>query len=137
MQVSTSKQRPLVGVANRTPSVATTGTRNAAARHDQRVVVVLLVALQVPLQLDVHVGAAEHADEPIEQPAHAVALGRAAAARPTSATRPAVLPVEIVERQRALALGRAQLHARDQAAEVAPAFLRGDKHRQDEVRSER
>ena len=43
--------------------------------------------------------------------------------------------VELVDRQRALAFRRAQLHARQQAAEIAPAFLRGAQHGQRKRRS--
>ena len=46
---------------------------------DQRLVVVFLIALQVPLQLDVGIAAAERADDAIEQAADAEPFGAAAA----------------------------------------------------------
>ena len=131
MQVSTSNSGRSAGVANRTPLVATTGTRNAAARSTSVAVVGLFVARQMPLQLDVHAVAAEQADEPIEQAADAVAGAPSSAARPASATSPPVAAVELVERQRAFAFRRAQLHARDQPAEVAVALLRFRRGRAD------
>ncbi len=89
---------------------------------DQRVVVVFLIALQVPLQLDAGIAAAEDADDAIEQAADAEALGaqQRAAGHGDEAGGEAV---ELVERERALAFRRAQLHPREQAAEIAPAFL--------------
>ena len=42
---------------------------------DERVVVVFLIAAQVPLQLHIDLAASEEADEPIEQAADAEALG--------------------------------------------------------------
>ena len=90
----------------------------------QRVVVVFLVAVQMPLQFHVGVGPPEHADNAVEQPAHAVALG--AQQRPARhGNQSGGEAVEFVDRQRALAFRRPQLHARQQAAEVAPAFLGG------------
>ena len=63
----------------------------------------------MPLQLDADVARAEHADEPIDEPADAEAraVDRGAADQRDQA---ADVPVEIVERQRALAFRRAQLH---------------------------
>ena len=69
------EQRPLFG---RGKAHAAGGHHRHAERVGQarqRVVVVFLIALQMPLQLDIDVGAAEDADKAIEQAAHAVALG--------------------------------------------------------------
>src|SRR5262245_66405632 len=73
------------------------------------------------LQLDVHPVAAEDADEPIEQAGNAMppAVERRAAGQRDETGRAAV---ELVERERAFALGGAQLHARDQPAEVPVAL---------------
>jgi len=121
------EQRPLD--MRREPHAVGRDRRNAECRReaDERLRVALLVAAQMTLQLDVHVGAAEHADEAIEQSAHAVPadVERGAAGQ---GDEPARVPVEIVERQRAFALTtpprrrarwgrrgvRAHLHARDQ-----------------------
>ena len=119
MQVSTSNSGRASGEANRTPLVAITGTRNAAARSQQRLVVRLLVAQEVALQFDVDVVAAERAHDPIEQAADAVVRRRRPPARPDQRDQPAGLPVEILEREHALALRRPQLRARDEAAQVA------------------
>ena len=75
----------------------------------------------MPLQLDVRAIAAEDADEAIEQAADAepARVERRAAGQRDEAGGGAV---EIVERQRALAFRRAQLHAGDQAAEIAIAL---------------
>ena len=102
MVVSTSKSGRSSGAAKRTPPVATSGTRNASARHDQRVVVVFLIAPEMPLQLDVDVAAAEEADESIEQPADAVALGQQQRS-PGQRDEAGREPLEVLERQRALA----------------------------------
>ena len=85
----------------------------------------------MPLQLDVDAAAAEQADQPIEQAADAVPRP-SSAARPASATRPRGAAVELVERQRALAFRRAQLHARDQPAEIAIALGAFAEHGQHE-----
>ena len=118
----TSNSGRSAGVAKRTPLVASVGTRNAAARLTSACVVALLVAAEMPLQLDVDAVAAEDADQAIEQAADAVAPAverRAAGER----DEPAGAAVELLERQRAFAFRRAQLHARDQPAEV-PVALR-------------
>ena len=104
-------------------------------QRDERLVVGLLVALQVPLQLDVEAIAAEHADQAIEQPADAVPRVRRRARRGRPARQAAGRAVEILEAERAagrrdLALRRARLHPRDQAAQVAIAVARRDQHRQ-------
>ena len=73
------EQRPLL---RRGEADAAGGDERHAKRlgeADQRVVVVFLIALQVPLQLDEGVAAAEHADDAIEQAADAEPLGAAAA----------------------------------------------------------
>ena len=75
MQVSTSNSGRSSGVAK--PHAAGGDQRHAKrlGQADQRLVVVFLIALQVPLQLDVRLAAAEDADHAIEQAADAVALG--------------------------------------------------------------
>ena len=81
----------------------------------------------MPLQLDVEPIAAEHADQAIEQPADAVAPAverRAAGERDEPARR----SVELLERERALAFRRAQLHAGDRAGrdcDSPPGLRRG------------
>ena len=113
-------------MANRTPPVATTGTRNASARQTSIVVVVFLLALQMALHLDVDCCAPEDADQPVEQPADAEAIGLQQRP-PGQRDEPADVAVEILERERALAFRRAQLHRGDQPAEVAVALLGRDK----------
>jgi len=84
-----------------------------------------LIAVQMPLELDISVGAAKGADNAIEQAANTVALGAQQRA-PRHGNQSGGEAVEFVEGQRALALRRAQLHARQQATQVAPAFLGRD-----------
>ena len=69
----------------------------------QRVVVRLLVAKQVALQLEVGVGAAEHADEPIDQAADAEAPAAQHRA-PAERDEPRGVAVDLVERERPFAL---------------------------------
>ena len=115
-----------------------TGTRNAAAIENERLVVALLVAASVALDLDERPIAAEHADQAIEQPANAEAPR---VERRTAGERhePGRLSVQILERQRPFALGRAQLHPRNQAAEVPIAFCVLTEHGKNEgqVRAEK
>ena len=111
-------QRPLLG----------RGKAHAAGGHHrhperrrqarQRVVVVLLIAPQVALQLDAHLGAAEDADQPIQQPADAEAIG-AQQRLPGQRDEAGDVAVEILERQRAFAFRRAQVHRREETAEFA------------------
>ena len=81
------------------------------------------MTLEMPLQFDVHVAAAEQADETIEEAADAIplCLQRRPAGERDEAVRRAF---QFVERQRAFAFRRAHLHARDEATEVAVAVLR-------------
>jgi len=129
------EQRPLNG-RGKTDAVGRDGGHVKRRRKcRQRLVLVLLVAMQVALQLDVHVGAAEHTDDPIEQSADAVPLSverRPAGERYETVRR----AFQLVERQRAFALRRAHLHARDQPAQIAIALLRlaQDGYRQGRVR---
>ena len=58
----------------------------------QRVIVGFLVAQQMPLQLQVGVGAPEHADEPIEQPADAETRRRSASRARRARSSPLVWP---------------------------------------------
>ena len=85
----------------------------------------------MPLQLDVDAVAAEDADQAIEQAADAVppAVERGAAGQ---RDQPGGAAVQLLERQRALAFRRAQLHARDQPAEIPVAFRAFAEDRQDE-----
>ena len=73
--VRTSKSGRSSGVAKRTPPVAIDRHAERFGQADERVVVVFLIAAQVPLQLDIDLAAPEQADEPIEQAADAEALG--------------------------------------------------------------
>ena len=122
IEVSDVEQRPLF--RRRKADAAGRDERHAKrlGEADERLVVVFLIALQVPLQLDVGIAAAERADDAIEQAADAEPLGaeQRAAGHGDEAGGEAV---ELVDRQRALAFRRAQLHLRQQAAEIAPAFL--------------
>ena len=116
------EQRPLRG--GRKPDAVGRDERHVERRReiDERLVVRFFVAAEVPLQLDVDAVAAEQADETIHQAADAAAAaveGRAAGERDEAAGA----AVQILERERAFALGRAHLHAGDQPAEVAIALL--------------
>jgi hypothetical protein len=116
------EQRPLFG---RGKADAAGGQQRDAKRlreAHQRVVVVFLVALQVALQLDEGVRAAKDPDDAIEQTADAEAV-RAQQRAAGHGDQAGNAAVELVDAERALAFRRAQLHARNQAAEVAPAFL--------------
>src|SRR5439155_4019059 len=81
------------------------------------------MTLEMPLQFDVYVAAAEQADETIEEAADAIplCLQRRPAGERNEAVRRAF---QFVERQRAFAFRRAHLHARDEATELALAVLR-------------
>ena len=81
----------------------------------QRGVVRFLIPQEMPLQLYAHMVAPEQADEPIDHPAHAVlprVEDRAARQRDEAGSQ----SVELLENERAFPLGRAHLHAGDQAA---------------------
>ena len=87
----------------------------------QRVIVGLFIAQQMALQLDADIRRAEGPDQTIDQAADAVARpvdDRAAGQRDEPADR----AVELVERERALALGRRQLHARHEPAQILIAL---------------
>ena len=75
----------------------------------QRVVVRLLVAQEVPLQLEIRARAAEDADEPIDQPADAEPRAAQHGA-PAERDEPRRVAVDLVQRERPFALRRAQLH---------------------------
>ena len=98
--------------------------RHAKGRRqiDERAVVGFLVPVEMTLQLHVHAMPAEQSDEAIEQPADAVA---AAVERGAADERdePARAPVQLLQRERAFALRRAELHAGDEAAQVAVPVL--------------
>ena len=98
--------------------------RHAKCRRqaDQALVVSFFIAPEMTLQFDVHRITSEDSDRSIEQASDAVsmALERRAAYEGHQTTRRSL---QLVEGEHALALGRAKLHARDQAAEIAIAFL--------------
>ena len=73
------------------------------------------------LQLDAHLLRAEHADEPIDQPADAVSRTVDHRA-PGKRHETSHVAVEIVEGQRAFALRRRQLHPRHQPAQIPVAL---------------
>ncbi len=110
-------QRPLVG--GREPHAASGDDRHVIRRGqiDQQIVVARFIPIEMPLQLDVDRVGAEQPDQPIEQAAHAmlpdvqqIAAGQGHQAADT--------PLERLERQRALAFRRAQLHRRDEPAQI-------------------
>jgi hypothetical protein len=84
---------------------------------------------EVALQLDEHVGAAENADEAVEQPADAV-LARVEQRAAAERDEPLGAAVELLERERPLPFRGAHLHARHQPAQVLVAALALDEHRQ-------
>ena len=86
-------------------------------------IVRLLIAQQVPLQLDADVFRPEDPDETIDEAAHAVArsVDDGAASQRDEAANGAI---ELVEIERALAFWRRQLHARHEAAEILVALTR-------------
>jgi hypothetical protein len=82
----------------------------------------------VALHLDVEVRAAEHADQRIEEPADAEPVGlqqRLAGHRDEAGD----VTVQVGQRQRPFAFRRAELHRRDEAAEILPTLLGRDKDR--------
>ena len=98
MQVRTSNSGRAAGVE----ADAVGRQRRHAERRgqaDERLVVALLVAAEMPLQLDVHAVAAEDADQAIEQAADAVppAVERRAAGK---RDEPGGAAVQLLERQR-------------------------------------
>ena len=100
---------------------------------DERVVVRFLVTQQVPLQLHVDVRTPEDAHQPIEQTAHAVSpCAQHLAPRKRDEARRVAL--ELLERQRPFAFRCPQLHARDEAAQVAVAVLGLDEDGKDPIR---
>ena len=117
------EERPLG--RRREPHAAGGDDRHVERRReiDERAVVGFLVAAEVALQLDERLLAAEDAHDAIEEAADAVAprVERHAA---DERDEPAGEPVELLERQRAFAFRRAQLHARDELAEIAIAVRR-------------
>ena len=124
------EERPLFGRGE--PHAAGGHDRDAegAGQGDEHVVVVLLLAPQVPLHLDVDIRPPEDAHQRVEQPADAVTLGPEQGL-PRQRDQAADVPVEIGQRERALAFRRAQLHSGNQAAQVLPALFGGDKDGKD------
>ena len=120
--MSTSNSGRAAGVAKRTPLVASVGTRNAAARLTSASLSRSSSRRKCRCSSTYTPIAAEDADEAIEQAADAVppAVERRAAGE---RDEPGGAAVELLERQRAFAFRRAQLHARDQPAEI-PVALR-------------
>ena len=90
--------------------------RQAGERHQ----VGFLVAQQMPLQLDADVGAAEQADQAIQQPAHAVVM-RVEHRPARQRDEPGREALELLEREGAFSLGGAHLHAGHETAEIAVA----------------
>jgi hypothetical protein len=83
----------------------------------QHLVIPLLLAQEMPLQLDVHLGRPERADDAIHEAANAEPRrvdGGAADERDQASD----LPVEILECERSLPFRRPHLHRRHQAAEI-------------------
>ncbi len=103
-------------------------------QRDQRLVVGLLVPDEMPLQLQVDVRPAEQADQAIHQAAHAVAPAAQRLA-PDERHHPGGVAVQLVERQRPLALRRPEVHARQQAAEVLVALAGFDEEGEAEAGS--
>ncbi len=83
----------------------------------------------MPLQLDAHVLPPEQTDDAIQQAADTVAGGIEEGAA-GKRDEPGRVAVELVERQRALALRRAHLHLRDEAAQILVARPAFDERRQ-------
>ncbi len=108
----------------------TEGRRQA----DERRIVALFVAAEMPLQLDVEPVAAEDADQSIEQPSDTVSL---AIERDATGQHdePGGGAVQLLERQRALAFRRPELHACDQPAEVSVPVRVFTEDGQEEIRS--
>ena len=87
----------------------------------KRVIVGLFFAQQMALQLDADIRRTEGPDQPIDQSADAVARpvdDRTAGQR----DEPAHRAVELVERERPFPLGRRQLHARHEPAQILIAL---------------
>ena len=138
MQVSTSNSGRAAGVVEADAVGRQRRHAERVGEADERRVVARLVAAQVPLQLDVDAAAAEDADETIEQAADAVPP-RVEHRAPGERDETGGAAVELVERQRSLALGRAQLHARDELAEIpvpVRVFAEDGQQEKLEVRSE-
>ena len=98
---------------------------------DEGMIVGLFVPEQVTLQLDRDPAGAEHSHESIDEAADAKA---AAVDRcpPDERHQPAHVAIQIVEREGALAFRRAQLHPRDEPAQVAIALTGRDEERKRE-----
>ncbi len=92
-----------------------------AGELDQRRVLTFLVAQEMALQLDAHVAATEETDQAIEQPTHAV-MPRIEQRPTRERDEPSGEALELLERERALSLGGAQLHARHEATEIFVAL---------------
>ena len=122
MQVSTSNSGRARGAANRTPLVARSGTRKAEASRASAWLSASSSRRKCRCSSTYTLLAAEQPDEPIQQPADAVAPG--VERRPADERDEAGgVAVQIFQRQRAFAFGRAQLHARDETAEIPIALL--------------
>ena len=134
MQVSTSYSGRFAGAAKRTPLVAIDRHVKGRREIDERLVVRLLVAEQVPLHLDADVVRAKRADDAIDEAAHAKA--RSAERRAADQCHEASdCPSSSSMRQRSFPLRRAQFHSRHEPAQVPVAFARFDEHGQPEHRA--
>ncbi len=122
------EQRPL-GRIGEAHAVGRDDRHMERAGHiNQHPVVGFFVAQEMALHLDKHVAAPEHTDERIDQSADAVFLKPQQIA-PRQRNEPTGVPVELVERQRALAFRRAHFHAGDEPAEISIAFGRFHENR--------
>ena len=123
------EERPLHWV--REPDAVRGNERHVKGRREiaQHAVGGFLLAEEVALQFQPHVVAAEHADQPVHQAAHAVPAGHERLSA-DNGDEAAGAAVKLVEVQRALAFRRAQFHARQQAAEVLVPLAAFHKNRE-------
>jgi hypothetical protein len=119
------------GLRRREPHAARRHDRHAKRRGEieQRLQIALLVAAEVTLHFHPDLPPPEDPDEAIDQPADAVPFGLQHLPS-RERDEPGGLPRKIVEGHRRLALRRAQLRARDHAAEISVAFGGGDEDRE-------
>ena len=115
------EQRPVRG--RREPDAVGGDHRHVerGRQREQRLVVGLLVANQVALQFEADVRPSEDPDQPVDQAAHAVAPAAQRLA-PGQRHEPPGLSLELVERQHPLAFRRAEVHPRDEPAEILIAL---------------
>ncbi len=130
MQVSTSNSGRSAGVAKRTPLVARTRHAERLGQRHQRLVVVLPRRAAGAAAVPRRRGRGRRCRRADRAARRRRAAPTASNDRPASATSPLACPSSSSSAERALAFRRAQLHARDQPAEVAVALLGGDEKRQ-------